>query len=273
MDYKKIDVKANADLSEILIAYFGELPFDTFEEYDEGFYAYIPDNEWNNQIIDTIEGLKPTYQFSYEIIDVPYQNWNELWESNFEPILLEDYCYIRADFHPRNENVPFEITINPKMAFGSGHHSTTMMMLLTLKEVDFTSKRVLDFGGGTGILGIMASKLGANHIDSIDHEFPSYENTIENAEINHVDNITSYHGSLSLASGKYDIILANINRNVILQYAEQLSTLLKNDSFLITSGYYESDEKILVEEFSKYGIKLLSSKKMLDWCCSLFQKS
>ena len=239
MDYFQIKTTCDLDLTEILIALFSQFPFDTFEENETGFSSYIPSDSWTDDIEKGIIGIKQNFDFRVEKNFIPYQNWNEIWESNFHPILVGNFCGIRADFHEPLQQVKHEIVINPKMAFGTGHHETTFMVMSLMEEMDFAEKMVFDYGCGTGILAILASQLGAKNIDAVDIEQPSYENTVENAEINSISNIQPYLGTLTaVEKGDYDIILANINRNVILDSLPALFIKLKKGGILVVSGFF-----------------------------------
>ena len=195
-------------------------------------------------------------------------------ESNFEPIAIKDKIFVRATFHEPRPEFEYEIVIDPKMAFGTGHHQTTSMMLELMLENDFDGKKVLDMGCGTGILAIMAAKLGAADITAIDYDPVCYDSTIENAHLNHIDNIKALCGSKETIPNEfYDIILANINRNILLDQMLRYSEVLKPDGELYLSGFYESpDLDIIMDEARKYGIKYIIHKKTNDWVAAKFIK-
>src|SRR3569833_2743271 len=245
---------------DLLINELADIGFDTFQEAEFGFKAYIPETEFNKQSMDErIEAFRSQFSFSYEITLIPQKNWNEVWESNFEPITIQDKIYVRATFHaPRPEN-EFEIVIDPKMAFATGHHQTTSMMLELLLENDMAGKKLLDMGCGTGILAIMAAKLGAKDIIAIDYDPVCYDSTIENAQLNSVQNITALCGSKEeIPDEQFDVILANINRNILLDQMQRYSEVLRPDGELYLSGFYESpDLDIIMDKARKYGIKYI----------------
>jgi len=195
---------------DLLINALGEIGFDTFEELDFGFKAYIPAADFNQEKLDNeLVAYKDMFSFSYEIVLIPQKNWNEVWESNFEPIEIKDQIFVRATFHQLKPEFPYEIVIDPKMAFGTGHHQTTSMMLELMLENDFEDKKVLDMGCGTGILAIMASKLKGTIITAIDYDPICFESTIENAQLNRIDNIGAICGSKeAIPDEEFDIILA-----------------------------------------------------------------
>lgn len=260
---------------DLLINELGQLGFDTFEETDFGFKAYIKSDEYNKAEIDEhLADYHKMFTFSYEVNLIPQKNWNEVWESNFEPIQITDQIYIRATFHEPKSEVPFEIVIDPKMAFGTGHHQTTALILEWLLETDVQDKSVLDMGCGTAILGIMASKLGASAVDAIDYDPICYESAIENAGLNQITNITAFCGSKDVIPDKdYDIILANINRNILLEQMDRYAEVLKPDGQLYISGFYESpDLDILTEEARKHNLKYIHHKTMDGWAAAKFIK-
>ncbi|ASU35305.1 50S ribosomal protein L11 methyltransferase [Mucilaginibacter xinganensis] len=260
---------------DLLINALGEIGFDTFEELDFGFKAYIPVDDFNRELLDEmLLSYRDLFAFSYEVTLIPQKNWNEVWESNFEPIEIGNQIFVRATFHQPKSQFPYEIVIDPKMAFGTGHHQTTAMMLELVLENEFAGKKVLDMGCGTGILAIMASKLGAAEITAIDYDPICYASTIENAQLNHIENITALCGSKEVVPEEsFDIILANINRNILIDQMERYSQVLKTDGEIYFSGFYEApDLDIITEEARKYGLKYISHKKNKDWVAAKFVK-
>jgi len=260
---------------DLLINALGEIGFDTFEELEFGFKAYIPtDNFDEQQLKEHLLPYQEMFTFSYEITLIPQKNWNEVWESNFEPIEIGDKIFVRATFHPARPEFPYEIVIDPKMAFGTGHHQTTSMMLELILENDFAGKKVLDMGCGTGILAIMAAKLNAAEITAIDYDPVCYDSTIENSALNHVTNIIPLCGSKeAIPDEQYDTILANINRNILLDQMERYAQVLKPGGEIYFSGFYESpDLEIITDEARKHGLKYITHKKTNDWVATKFVK-
>ncbi|HTD99627.1 MAG TPA: 50S ribosomal protein L11 methyltransferase [Mucilaginibacter sp.] len=260
---------------DLLINELAEIGFDTFEELDLGFKAYIPAENFDKGKLD--EQLLPYHEmfaFSYEVTLIPQKNWNEVWESNFEPIQISDKIWVRATFHQPRPEFSYEIVIDPKMAFGTGHHETTSMMLDMMLSVDFEGKKVLDMGCGTGILAILAGRLKAGDITAIDYDPICYESTIENAELNGINNIKAICGSKeAIPDEQYDIILANINRNILLDQIARYSEVLKPGGELYLSGFYETpDLDIIKEEANKQGLKYVSHKKTKEWVAARFIK-
>jgi ribosomal protein L11 methyltransferase len=260
---------------DLLMHTLGELGFDSFEEMDFGFKAFIPAEAFDPQALETaIAPYHELFTFSYDITLIPQKNWNEVWESNFEPIFIGKQVYIRATFHPARPEFPYELVIDPKMAFGTGHHETTAMMIEHMLENDFQGKRVLDMGCGTGILAILASKLGAEQVIAIDNDPVCYESTLENANLNNVRNIEALCGSSEvIPNTEFDIILANINRNILLGQMERYSGALKANGEIYFSGFYETPDLELINDAARqYGLKYISHKKMKDWVAAKFIK-
>lgn len=260
---------------DLLINELAEVGFDTFEETELGFKAYIAADQFDQALLDErLADYHDQFSFSYEINLIPQKNWNEVWESNFEPIQIGDQVWVRATFHEARPDFPYEIVIDPKMAFGTGHHQTTAMMMSLMLEADFKDKEVLDMGCGTGILAILASKLGAKSITAIDYDPVCYESTIENSGLNRAGNIKALCGSKEVIPDEtYDIILANINRNILLDQMQRYGEVLKAGGEIFFSGFYESpDLEIITEEAAKHGLKYISHKKLKDWVAAKFVK-
>ncbi|MBK0379531.1 50S ribosomal protein L11 methyltransferase [Mucilaginibacter segetis] len=258
---------------DLLIGALGEIGFDTFEEVDLGFKAYIPATELDLEKLEA--HLIPYHQmfnFSYEVTLIPQKNWNEIWESNFTPIQIGDQVFVRATFHEAKPEFPYEIVIDPKMAFGTGHHQTTAMMMELILENNFEGKDVLDMGCGTGILAILSAKRGALTITAIDYDPVCYESTLENAALNKIENIKALCGSKeAIPDEQYDVVLANINRNILLDQMERYSQVLKPGGEIYFSGFYESpDLDIITDEAAKYGLKYITHKQNNNWVAAKF---
>ena len=272
-DYYNYKIKNDIAISEILIAFLNEMSFDAFEELEDGIDAFIPATFDTKVTKEALINLQQSFDFQWTKELVKHQNWNQLWESNFDPVVVEDFCAIRADFHEPFKDVQYEIIINPKMAFGTGHHETTYMMMSTMKSLDFKDKKIFDYGCGTGILAVLAVMLGANDVEAIDIEEQSYLNTLENAERNGTPSIKTFQGTLpDVESSEFDIILANINRNVILESLPTLYDKLKTGGFLMVSGFLQQDENLLNEHTKKAGFQLEKSMNRGKWICQLLTK-
>lgn len=275
MDYYQFQIntsQSNSD-KDIIFAFIQQLAFDSFDDDGLIINAYIPVNQLDEDLIPSLDALATQFDFSYEQLFIKSKNWNAVWESNFQTIVVGSFCGIRAPFHETIENVQHEIVMNPQMAFGTGHHATTYMVIDTMQQLDFTNAKVLDYGCGTGILAILADKLAAAKIDAVDIELPAYENTLENAILNKTNNIIAYHGKLAKIKDKdYDIILANINRNVILDSLLTLYQKLKRGGNLIISGFLVSDRDLLRKTVEKEGFNILEIKEKDNWLCILLNK-
>jgi len=258
---------------DLLINALAEFGFDTFEEMEMGFKAYIPEGDFNRKALDEVlEPYHELFTFSYEVALIPQKNWNEVWESNFEPIQVKNKIYVRATFHEPRPGFEYEIVIDPKMAFGTGHHQTTAMVMEWMLEADFVGKNVLDMGCGTGILAILASKMGAKQVTAIDYDIVCYDSTIENSELNHIKNIIPLCGSKeAIPNEKYDIVLANINRNILIEQMGRYAEVLKSGGEIYFSGFYETpDLEIISAEAAKYSLKYLAHKKDKEWVAAKF---
>ena len=251
---------------EILLAELQSLPFESFENSEGFLKAYVPEDLYYDSFLDSIDLLnndKVTITFEKKIIE-PI-NWNAKWESEFHPILIGEDCVVRADFHNPQEK-KFELVINPKMSFGTGHHQTTFMMLSFALGEDFTGKRVLDMGCGTGVLAILASLKGAKRTDAIDNDPWCIENTAENIQTNSCNNIyVSLAELISVSEPTYDIIFANINRNILLEQIPNYYTALKPKGFLFLSGFFEADISVLNECCQNEGLYLVDKKQKDSW--------
>jgi len=268
MNYYCYKVTVEDGLQEVVMAFLSQLPFDTFEETEEGFNAYLPEKDSTEEVDQQLKTWAAQYNFSFEKGFIPSQNWNAVWESNFEPIVINDFCAVRAEFHPPQSGVKHEIVIRPKMAFGTGHHATTYMMMAAMEGLNFNKAKVLDYGCGTGILAILAEKLGASLIDAVDIEQEAYENMLEHAELNKCYSIKPVHGTLEDIQGEeYGIILANINRNVILDSLKPLHKKLTPDGHLLVSGILLKDRDLVAEKATQTGFTLVKSEQRGDWCC------
>lgn len=259
--------------TEILVAELGEVGFESFVENEHGMLAYIQKNDWYEAILEDIYILNSDeFEIEYDFHEVAQTNWNEEWEKNFEPIQVDDLVSIRAPFH-ENPNLQYDIVIEPKMSFGTGHHETTHMMIQHLLAFNLTDKKVLDMGCGTGILAIFAEIKGAKPIDAIDIDEWCYTNSIENIERNNCNHITVYQGDASLLTDKkYDVIIANINRNILLEDMKTYATCLDTNGILLLSGFYEDDLPMIDEEASKNQLKFQKSIKKNQWLSVHYKK-
>ena len=275
MHYIALNFQCDPAFSEILMAELSEIQYDTFMETDEGFQACIGGDDYDeNAVKEIIERYSPLISpLNYSIEEVEKKNWNEEWERNYAPIIVADKCIVKASFHQAAEEYPYEIIINPKMSFGTGHHETTYLMLKKQMEVDHRGKSVLDVGCGTGILAIMAHKLGAKAVQACDIEEWAVANSIENFEHNDCGEIPCFQGTIDSIPdpGKQDIVLANINRNVLLAEIPTYCRLLNPKGHLLLSGFYEKDIPEIEAVATKNGLKQLSYETKKDWAMVLYQ--
>lgn len=273
MNYYKYAIKTDPETADILVAFLSESPFDTFEESSDGLHAYAPASASAQDIEALLSDLQVQFDFTWEKELIPGQNWNELWESNFQPVIVDDFCAVRADFHLPIPGVKWELVINPKMAFGTGHHETTWQCIAAIEHLPIRGKKILDYGCGTGVLAILAAKEGAAEVEAVDIEVESYRNTIENSAANGVENITTRLGDISAVQGRdFDGILANINRHVILDSLPTLAQLLKPKGWLLISGILLTDEEIVTEAAKAAGFSKTSMKSRGNWLCGVFEK-
>lgn len=257
--------------SDILIAELGEVGFESFVEEEHGILAYIQQEDWKASILDSVSILRnPLFKIDYTIKEIAQENWNATWEQNFKPIIVDDICMIRAPFHEKKE-VAYDIVIEPKMSFGTGHHETTHMMLQHLLELDLEQKTVLDMGSGTGVLAILAAMKGAKAVDAIDIDNWCYLNAKENVARNDVEFINVYEGDASLlTSQRYDVIIANINRNILLQDIAKYASCLNTNGILLLSGFYVEDLEMITEKCGENTLKLEKSIEKNNWVAAKY---
>ncbi len=252
--------------SEILVAELGELPFESFVENELGVTAYIQKQLWNENVLEDVRILNsPEFVISYTIEEIEQVNWNEEWEKNFEAIEVDGICHVRAPFHPKTD-AKFDIIIEPKMSFGTGHHETTHMMIQHLLEIDVTGMKTLDMGCGTAILAILAEMKGAQPIDAIDIDNWCYLNSIENAERNNCKSITVYEGDAALLKDKkYDLIIANINRNILLNDMQSYVDCLNPKGTILFSGFYTEDIPFIDASCTEKGLTYVKKLERNNW--------
>lgn len=242
--------------TEILIAQLGIAGFESFVETASGVTAYIQKEEWFNSIVEDIQILNSKeFNITYTFSEIEQTNWNQEWERNFKPIVVDDCCTVRAPFH-ESTTTKYDLIIEPKMSFGTGHHETTYMMIQHILKNDFKNKSVLDMGCGTGVLAILAEKVGAAKVDAIDIDEWCYINSLENVERNHCNTITVKQGDSSLLTAHYDIIIANINRNILLNDMATYIRCLNKGGMIFLSGFYKDDIPLIEASCKKHMLKL-----------------
>ncbi|MEY4611914.1 MAG: Ribosomal protein methyltransferase [Bacteroidota bacterium] len=274
MSTQQVRITASPDQADILLAELGEIGFDIFEDSDTGLIAYCQTDLFD---LVVFKDLISRYQFlgpiQYEIQEIQKQNWNAVWETNYDPIRIADLVFIRANFHPSEPGYQIEIVINPKMSFGTGHHETTFQMSQALFDLNLTGKSVLDAGTGTGILAFVAKKLGATFVRGFDIDEWSVENSIENASLNACEEVEFGRGTILDESARmYDVLLANINRNILLDEMDEYAGRIVSGGDLLLSGFYTEDIPMLVERAEALGLNYVSQSEKNRWACLRFKK-
>lgn len=271
MNYYSVKIfvkdKSLAGYGEIIPAWLSDYGFDSFTEDEDGITGFIPQPDFDeNRITGQLAWIKEQIDISWEITYIPDENWNEEWEKNFDPVLIADRCMVRAPFHQPIPGVEFDLVIMPKMSFGTAHHETTRMMIEFILEKEWTDKEVLDMGSGTGVLAILAVKMGAKSALAIDNDEWAFENAKENTERNNVPNILCQLGDEKLIAGlSFDVIIANINRNILLQQLAAYAGSLKPGGKIFLSGFYDEDIPVLMAEAEKFDLHLQEKKLLNQW--------
>lgn len=271
MEYTAVKFKfrfEEAFVADLFVAFLAENGFDSFENWEEGIEAYIPSEDFSeDELVEKITNFPYQGVELLSVNAIPDQNWNEEWEKNFfSPIVIGDECVIHSSFHKDVPQVQYDIQINPKMAFGTGHHATTSLIIAALLEAELRGKSLLDMGCGTAVLAILAAMRGAAPITAIDIDTWCVENAKENSQINKIENIDIRLGDARLLKGMhFDVILANINRNILLTDMKTYASCLNEQGELYLSGFYTEDIPILEAEALKYGLKTLEYKEKNNW--------
>ncbi len=254
---------------DLIISFLDSIPFNGFQETENGFIGFISEEKFLQEHKNLIEKVKHETGIEFQNDLIQNENWNEKWESSFQPVIIDNFCAVRADFHASIPGIEHDIVINPKMAFGTGHHATTSAVMSLMKTMEFKNKTVFDYGCGTGILAILAEKLEAKEIFCIDIEAEAYLNTLENISNNNCTKISVKQGDIVLLENSYDIILANINRNVILDSIPTLSQRLNKGGILVISGFLKEDEQIVLEKLKEHAFIQKQIKEINGWLCIL----
>ena len=258
--------------TDILIAELGYVGFESFVENETGVTAYIQKDDWNAFLLDDIHILKSKdFEITFEFNEIEQTNWNEEWEKNFKPIIVDNRVTVRAPFHDK-PTTKYDLVIEPKMSFGTGHHETTHMMIQHILKNDFEGKSVLDMGCGTGVLAILAEKVGSTKLDAIDIDNWCYINCLENVERNNCQKISVYEGDVKLLDDKkYDIIIANINRNILLADISAYAKSLNRNGYLFLSGFYQEDIPTIEKECTKNSLSLNDQLNRNNWVSLMFK--
>jgi ribosomal protein L11 methyltransferase len=271
MNYFEINITLSdpeaPDSRDIIAAHLSESEFESFEDTETGLKAFIQEHLYNEGVVyEALDEINAMIPFTREVNFIPEQNWNETWEKNYEPVMIAGQCFIRAPFHAPNPEAKYELIIEPKMSFGTAHHETTSMMIELILEKSWHGKKVLDMGSGTGVLGILASKMGASEIVAIDNDEWAFLNAVENIGRNNTANIEVLQGDDALIENqKFDVIIANINRNILLAQIQNYSKALNPGGEIFLSGFYEQDVPVLLKETEKYHLKLKQKITKNNW--------
>jgi len=269
MDYLQYEIRVAAAQQDLLLGMLYRLPFESYEEREDRLLAFLPagDPQVQRETEEALRGVCLRLDLpDFARQHIPAQNWNAVWEKNFAPIRVGSFCSVRAPFHDQQEGVVHEIVMEPRMAFGTGHHATTYMMIELMQETPMRGKRLFDYGTGTGILAILAEKMGCRDIFAIDIEEEAYRNTLDNAALNDCSHIRAARGTLEQhPAGSYDIILANINRNVILASLPALHQQLSAGGVLLVSGILKEDLQLVDRAASVAGLKRTDLRQRQDW--------
>jgi ribosomal protein L11 methyltransferase len=274
MNYIGITFNAGENQIELLIAFLDASGYEGFQQNDNGLIAYIAETKFQKEVLDRILRNTGLPEISYTVNTIKEQNWNAIWEKNFQPVQVAEFCRIRAPFHSADKKVRFDIVIEPKMSFGTGHHETTQLMIECMQKMELKNKRVLDMGCGTGILAILASLMDASEVIGVDIDERACQNSLENAHRNNVNTIRFIKGDIDqVAHLKFEVILANIKRNVLLQHIRYYFAMLKKEGYLLLSGILNTDFDAIYKEISAYGYTLIQRKEINNWLALLFRQN
>lgn len=275
MDYTEVsfNIEPIYPGSEILIAGLAEIGYESFEETDFGVKAYIHSKSYKQEEIDNLSILKgDEFAISYSVSHIKNQNWNEVWESSYEPVMIKNQIYIRASFHAENKSVKYQLLIEPKMSFGTAHHETTSLMMELLLDLKMEGKNVLDMGCGTGILAILSEMMGSSKILAIDNDLNAFENTLENITKNKCRHINVEMGGVEKITGNFDFILANINKNILLSDMKDYVTHLNNQGRILFSGFYEEDMADIKKQANTHNLTFEKHLKKNRWVAAIYKK-
>ncbi len=265
MNYVKVTINLVTEKQkDILIAYLADVGFESFEETDTNLFAFIPESSFT---VANVDSIVKQMELHYSTSIIPQQNWNAQWESSFEPVVVNAFAAIRASFHLPVKDVQHEIIITPKMSFGTGHHATTFLMMEQMSHIDFNNKSVLDFGTGTGVLAILAEKMGAAKVLAIDNDDWSIENAIENCKQNNCVKIDINKAEAVAVDYSYDIILANINLNIISANMQAIKAATKPGGIILLSGFLNTDMQSIKQSLSANKLIYNSSTEKNNWLC------
>lgn len=274
MNYVQLNFNiSDENIRDMLLAFLSQMDFDTFEEHKRGLSAFISERKFDEAPVKDILKKDVFSGVGFEKHLVSEQNWNKIWEQNYKPVIIADRCIIKAPFHKIQNRYEFELLIEPQMSFGTAHHETTALMLELMLNIDFNNKAILDIGCGTGILSVFAAMKNAKEIIAIDNNIWAYRNSLHNMKLNRVENIQVIEGDASsIPDQKYDLILANINRNVLLEDIPAYHTTIGNNGKILLSGFLNADYKDIHNLVSQFGYKQVNKLLKNDWVAVEFSK-
>lgn len=276
MNHIELSLELDPEYVEIMIAELAEIDYESFVETDHGLNAYIEEPRFSEPALEEIIAkYKPQTAIAFSVKTLEKENWNQTWESNYETIEVLDQVRVRASFHESDSNFPYELQINPKMSFGTGHHETTWLVMAEQLSLPHQGAKLMDVGSGTGILGILGKKLGAESVLAFDIEEWAVENARENAALNEVEKgFEVFLGTISDVDSTrmFDGILANINRNILLEEMASYNRHLKEGGWMVISGFYEADAPGLADYGTKLGLRVVKTNVRNEWAAITFQK-
>ena len=252
---------------DVLVAELSEIGFESFVDVEDGVNAYIQTSEFDEISMKNLHIFQNSeFAITYSIKTIEDQNWNAEWEKSFDPINVDNRCVIRAQFHDKIDNIEYDIIIDPKMSFGTGHHETTHLMIERLLDMDLEELNVMDMGCGTGVLAILAKMRNAAYVEAIDIDEWAYNNSIENIRNNNCsDIVVQLGGAEKLGATMYDVFIANINRNILINDMANYVERLSKSGSLLLSGFFSSDQELIIKEALSYGMKKVHSETKNDW--------
>ena len=269
MQYSEIDIRLQQvnPFADILVARLNEVRFESFLEDKNGVKAYIPTCLLDTGILESIlSEISKLTEISFTINTLKKENWNAKWESNYPVVVVNENCVVRSHFHNPISDIEYDLVITPKMSFGTGHHETTVLMMNEMFSLDLKGRSVLDIGSGTGVLTILASKLGARDLVGIDVDEWAFKNAKENSDLNNISNIHFIHGDINVIGNvRYDVVLANINRNCILNDIEKYVSIMNHSAEILLSGFLEEDILLILNKTEQLGLELVVSKNKNKW--------
>jgi ribosomal protein L11 methyltransferase len=275
MDYIEFNftISPKESGNEILTATLADIGFESFVETENGLLAYIPQTKFVAGEVEKLDILQnKEFNIKYNYKNIEDKNWNEEWERSYSPVIIAGKCCIRAPFHPQNEKCTYDIIIEPKMSFGTAHHETTALMLEQILKLDLINKTVLDMGCGTAVLSILAAKMGASAVTAIDIDEWAFNNSVENVERNKTNNVKVQFGDVSIVKESYDVIFANINRNILMNDIPEYINHLNKSGILLLSGFYEADIPLIADKAESNGMKSTGSFIKNNWVVLTYKK-